>query len=736
MDGFISRLKENFLKKIFPDRILSMLGQNFEQDKHPLPMTWFYNPKFGIPRDANLTLLRQLSKTAWVRMCIDTIIEEICSFDWDIIPKEEYKDNYNEEIKQKIIEFFKYPNPDDDFYSMLRKLLEDILVLDAGVLVKVFSSTNKTKSVKVYENIYKDGKLVGKKPTEIRIKKLTSMEDLWNVPSSYKKGDSNSEMIMLRPADGATFLKQPLPNGLLPIDSPAYFQYSFIHPNASPIPFYKREVVYFSMNPRTNSFYGFSPLQSLVNILEALTNSVRFNKAIFDEYALPNAIISFEDMDKDTIKAISREWQKELKGKPHKILFTSNKMDIKTLQLTAKDMEWLDGQKFYMKIVFALFHVNQGELGFTDELNKHSSEVQSRILFRKMIYPLINLIEHKFNNEIIPEFYLTKGLDIETEFKFIIEDKEEKAKEIMMDLSLVQNGILTPNEVRTKWGYEPLPDGDFLKGNFSFFAPKEEYKEETNKQLKKKFNKKVETFEEEYKDYNEFLTKYYNFLKNKTIQTLTDKQFGILNKSWNDFFSILIHLFNPESIKEHIRKAVKKTFVKGIEKGENETGIQVGFQDKFNPRIEELTMEQIDGYTLPDGKRWFGIRGVNEELRKKIIQEIKLGMELGESTKEISNRIKSVFDNIEDFRSMVIARTETTRIANMGSLQAYINSGLKGKKQWVSKIDDRTSEICRYLNGQKVDLELPFIGPNGEKYYHPPAHPLCRSSIIFIPESD
>jgi len=742
-------ITEKIMKRIFPnifnkidslekqptnsyyDRPFAMLGTNFELNKLPLPKIWFYNPGFGIPRNVDTTILRQFSMTAPARLSIDTVIEEICGLEWDIVPKKDFVENYNEEIRKKIYYFFKYPNPDSDFIHMMRKLLDDILSIDAGVLVKVFSKDSKLpeKAYDVEKNIWKNNKLVSTKTTKIMAKQIYDLDRINIVPEKYEEGTPTSELVALRVADGATILKAPNEFGMLPETKPAYYQYSFIHPNGTPIPFFKREIVYFSMNPMSNSFYGKSPLESLYNILEIMSNSERFNKSIFDENAMPDGIMTFEGMPKEEIKKIRRAWMEQLKGKPHKILFSSHKGDFKQLTMTAKDMQWLEGQKFYMKFVFGAYHLNQGELGFTDELNKHSSGEQSNILYRKMIKPLAILIETKFNNEIIPEFYKSRGMEIETEFKYHLEDKVEKQQLIQNGIAMVNAGIITPNEMRVELGKQPIDGGDDLKKpqQFNPFVSQEKPKEEPKKKVK--ILKAKPNMELEAKNYADFLKKYYSFIEKKVISALKDKTFGIekkITKSLPEFISSVTSYLDPEFSRDSIRRSIKNTFLEGISKGEEETGIQIGYQENFNPRVDSLTEEQIYGYVLPDGKRWFGIKGINQQLQNNIYDTVKSGMVEGKSLKQITEDIKKLFDTFKDWRATRIARTETTRIANQGSYTAYIESGLSGKREWLATIDSRTCPICKRLNGQKVELNKAFTDKlTGKQYYHAPVHPNC-----------
>lgn len=79
-------------------------------------------------------------------------------------------------------------------------------------------------------------------------------------------------------------------------------------------------------------------------------------------------------------------------------------------------------------------------------------------------------------------------------------------------------------------------------------------------------------------------------------------------------------------------------------------------------------------------------------------------------------------------RAQMIAHTETAAAYTKGSIVAYKESGVVQEVEWNSFLDDRTSLICRELNGKRVKLGELFKG----EFDGPPAHPNCRSAVLPI----
>lgn len=73
-------------------------------------------------------------------------------------------------------------------------------------------------------------------------------------------------------------------------------------------------------------------------------------------------------------------------------------------------------------------------------------------------------------------------------------------------------------------------------------------------------------------------------------------------------------------------------------------------------------------------------------------------------------------------RPYLIARTETTRLANLGTLNMFASQGIE-EYQWVTTWGDRTCPDCEALDGQMFTLaEKNIIAP--------PLHVNCRCTML------
>lgn len=727
----LSKVWSGVLNKISPSSSSNVLGVGRVHTGHkPMMPTWMYNPMLGIPRDASPSLLRKYSNSIWVRMCIRAIINEILGMDWDVVVKEGYE--LTPEVEDKIDEIKNFfntraftPTTKGDYNSFIRALLNDLFTLDAGVIVKVFE--DKSTGEKTYE--YELNKSFVKQNEDFLASRGIS-SDYPVYPVSTDPVVDDARMVEMMVADGGSFLVQTDRHGRLLEGKPTWFQYSFLHPAGAPIPFFKREVSYWKMHPKTYTYYGRSPIQDIMNTLSLLMNSTRHNQKFFEEYAVPSGIVNVPGMSKTELKSFIESWKK-LKGRPWKLAFVSEEnFGFKQLTVSNKEMQWLDSQKFYMKLVMAAFGVTQGALGFTDELNKHSSDRQDIVFLRQGVLPKVKFIEDKFNADIIPEFF--DGDEVPVRFKYLVEDvfasKEEEAKWSQW----VRDGRRTINEWRSERGLDPVSWGDepYKSTGFGFNSFVNSSLPAESKSVASRVEKK---YPGKVTNYSSFLKDYYEGLEEEVLKSIEDNKVGAsviksvrTNKSFGDFVSSIINIFGVEGLKEKLRAVVKSSFVSGVSRAEEETGVQIGYLEKHNPLIDKLTEQEVNGYVLNDGKRWSGLKGVNEELRKEVHQAVVSGLNAGEGMNDIKDRVKSVFGDAKDWEAMRIARTESNRLANTGQLKGYIDSGVPGKKVWLATIDARTSDVCKRLNGQKAGLTDVFVDEvTGEEFEKPPAHPNC-----------
>ena len=396
---------------------------------------YFWQPIRGQPRRVDTNELRQFSQTSWVNSCVKTIIDEIASLEWDIIPKEEYEYDWVKDEITEVKEWLKYPNKNrESFNSILRSLIRDILEIDAGVLVKVFS-------IDSYD--------------------FDELEPKSGAP--MLKPQKERRMTELYCRDGASFLKEIDKFGF----RKGYWQYSYQIP-AHPMWFNDPEIVYFSEQSRSMSCYGYARTQAIMDLLKSLHYSTLYNKRFFEETPIPDGALSLLDTNEAEYKAFLNFWNSEFKAQPHKLAVINKDVKWQPFNVSQRELEFLETQKWYYNLVISMFGLTPSEMGITEDVNRATSATQSELVKRKSIRPFLRLLENYLNEGVIDEF----GYD-GIQFQFIYDDPAEKNARLTNWQLELNMGIKTINEVRDELGLEPIEGGDTnsMSNNNMFSIP-------------------------------------------------------------------------------------------------------------------------------------------------------------------------------------------------------------------------------------------------------------------------
>jgi len=717
----------NFLKK--QEKSVPNIDPIREVTRDGLPKAYIpkflYKPPFGYPRFVDLPNIRRLASMPYVDMCITTIVDEMSAIEWDIVPREgvELTPKIQAQIDH-VKSFFENPNSNkESFEEIRRKYIRDILEVDAGVINKVFNLKGQ-----MVEIVARDGSTFTKNPDIFGM--LTDREDLIQESNIAQ---NNKEMRLMEPgwitaADAR--------------EKAAYFQYGWIT-GARPVPFGKKEIVWFERNPRTDSIYGRSPVEILGNTIQTLIYAIEHNLEYFNDNSIPKGIIGLEGADADEIRAFQSQWKEQQRTKDsagnwkkifHHVPIVGTTPQFTRLQFTNAELELLEGQKWWAKLVWACFGVTSVELGYTEDAKGLANQiVQSNVFKKRAINPLLRLEEYRINHEILPEFEYP-----DIEFKFLTFDVDEETKKAQLYQLQLNAGYRSINEVRLDEGLDEVDWGEKksqeevmeMQDKFGESEDEPSEKEDNKKEEKKKKEEKslernpliLREFETINEDRLEKSIIYLLKQNEKKIKDLIEKEAGKDTikeiKSLPNLVKAIKGLLEFAGIKAISDAVIKNNFLKGWDSAEK--------QLSKNFIVNKEAIDFIQDYTFNN------IKGMTEEIANDLRQELERGIMAGEGISKIKSRVSKVFD-VGENRAEMISRTESNRAENQGKLQAFKSSGEKYNKQWISKIDSRTSPICKRLNGKVVKMDENFKdSQSGWEGPCPPSHVDCRSSIIFI----
>jgi hypothetical protein len=116
------------------------------------------------------------------------------------------------------------------------------------------------------------------------------------------------------------------------------------------------------------------------------------------------------------------------------------------------------------------------------------------------------------------------------------------------------------------------------------------------------------------------------------------------------------------------------------------------------------------------------ITSVSETLANDIIKAIRAQLGENATVIQLQQAILKVVNNTQRFyryQALRIARTETTTAAGFAAIQRAKESNLILEKEWIAVNDVRTRLDHTLEQGQKVDLDQPFIMADGSQLQYP-----------------
>ena len=384
---------------------------------------WWLNPPFGLPRsDIDYQELAQYEDNVYIKLVVNHIVDSITQTDWDIVGFDDTKEPPKAAIKE-VEDFFECRTWMESWESALRRMLPDLLLYDAGVLVKVFAK-------KDYDE---EGNLKNKKAKPVEI--------------------------MAR--DGRSFLKDQSIFGKIV----RFWQYSWVGMQGKPISFDVDEIIYLQMRPRSRSPYGTANLQIVKSVVDYLTATITAQRSFFENGMFPGGSIDFSDViDIEELKKRAQLMKEQLKGEKNtnKWLITSGGTKVTPLQFTSQQTQWIQGSDHLAKIIYGIFKVPASELGFTEGANRATGIQQSSAYKVKGVQNILRLLENYINREIIWKHFST---DVKFTFDRSLDLQDEKIR-TDIDHTQITDGVKTINEIRNRDGLEEFDD-DFFDAPFA-----------------------------------------------------------------------------------------------------------------------------------------------------------------------------------------------------------------------------------------------------------------------------
>ena len=228
------------------------------------------------------------------------------------------------------------------------------------------------------------------------------------------------------------------------------------------------ELIYIKNNP-TQTGYGISPLEVATFIIMASLYTDTYYIDYLKNSNVPPGLISLgENITDDQRKIFQRLWDQEVQGRAggiHRMLFMSGSNDMKFIplnNLSNRDMQMMEYLNWTVAIKCACFGVSPQDIGFTQDMRGIGSggvaEQQALLTQSRGIDSMLDLLEQYYNAEIVKTEFDFQDV----KFEWILKESKDESKQAMIDINDINAGIISRNERRIRLGLKPIAGGDVI----------------------------------------------------------------------------------------------------------------------------------------------------------------------------------------------------------------------------------------------------------------------------------
>ena len=342
--------------------------------------------------------LRRFSELPIARRAINCIKDRIAGMRWRVQPRQGYAMEAIPDGAERVrilTSNFEAPNPDDSFRSLAEQVLEDIIVGGYGAI---------------------------------------EVQD---------SGDA-ALPLALWPVDGASIRMNLEWDG-----SPQSQRYlQVVDQSNTQIKLDDDELIYIRLNPRTHTPFGLGRLEVAFETINAFLGAHRYASRLASNSVVQYALW-LQDLTPEHHERLIRWWQDEIEG-TGKVPILSVESKPEVLRFgggTDADLR-LQWQEFLLRVVASAFDLPPFYLGVERDVNRSTAEEMNDLAFRQAIVPTARLLAESLTRGAISKKLGWNDL----EFVFADVDATDPLEEAQIQQILLQNGVLTVNEVRRMRG--------------------------------------------------------------------------------------------------------------------------------------------------------------------------------------------------------------------------------------------------------------------------------------------
>ncbi len=296
-----------------------------------------------------------------------------------------------------------------------------------------------------------------------RVNRWYSRTDLWRATEIYLNLWGSAYWMLDRDADGNRELWPLRPNRVSIVPDRAEYIRGFVyHGRSRMVALTPDEVVWFRYFNPLEEYAGLSPVAPARLAIDMGRDGLRFNRNFLRNSAQPDFVMLTNDyMNDSEVEDFYRRWEARYRGpaNAHRPAVASFVRDIKTLGLSHRDMDFIQGLRWSLEEVSRAYGVPRPLLSDLERATFSNVNAAERFFWRNTMVPEMTFLAQQVTRQLFPLL----GYDnLEMEFDLasieaLAEDENARANR---EAQLLDHGVLTINEVRRTRNLPDVPWGD------------------------------------------------------------------------------------------------------------------------------------------------------------------------------------------------------------------------------------------------------------------------------------
>lgn len=518
--------------------------------------------------------------------------------------------------------------------------------------------------------------------------------------------------------------------------------YKFTQSDGTTITILPENVLHVKNIDPTNPTRGVGVVRPATQRIITEKEASKYQAQTFKNQGRPDiAVFTDVDLDDEAAEDARERWNKIYGSEQRSAagFFGNSIKDIKLLNVSPKEMDFINSQKFLRDDIISALRIPKAMLT-SDDVNLANSRTARINYINEACLPVLDAFLDIVNNKWLAD------LDDDTFISYDSPANEEREAMVKEAVDLKNAGIITPNEARTLLNYPDMEGGDELSSAGNLFQLS--MKTKARKIKAKTILRKRSVLTAKFKAIEATATLYHaekafevERQRNSVFSTPELKEGYI--KAFNEGIDKKARVFKDTI--DVYNNGLLKRILKQIEDfGVNPTNIfnvpheLQEAKSIFTPLMKSLyakagqdTLNAVaNGFDTKAAEEFYSADEIIRELErrseffvtsmldtdfKEMKEIIAQSMKDGASVDQVGQALRLYFTDMSVSRAKTIARTETGRLVSQATNEAYEQSDVVTGKVWLSSQDGKVRD--EHIANEAIGVIATTDSfPSGESY--------------------